>query len=102
MSFCRQFEWDSNKAMTNLKKHNVPFSLAIKVFDDPNAISRLDRIENGEERWQTIGMVDEAHLILVAHTICVWDEDGYVERIRIISARQADRKERGLYEYGSY
>jgi uncharacterized DUF497 family protein len=55
----------------------------------------LERFEGGEPRWQTIGMVDGALLLLVAHTD--WEEDG-VEVIRIISARPVTSRERRLYE----
>jgi len=54
-----------------------------------------DRIENGEERWQTIGVVDGIVMLLVAHTVREQDD---IEVIRIISARRADRKERRRYE----
>lgn len=54
-----------------------------------------DRIEGGERRWQAIGRVDEALLLLVAHT--VQGEDGD-EIIRIISARRCNRKEKVRYE----
>ena len=55
-----------------------------------------DRIEGGEQRWQTLGMVGGYLVVLVAHTVGD-DEDG-AEVIRIISARAADRKERKRYE----
>ena len=48
----------------------MSFELAEFVFDDPRAVSRQDRFENGEMRWQTVGMVGESLLIfLVAHTV---------------------------------
>ena len=56
----------------------------------------LTIIENGEARWQTIGIVEGFLVLLVAHTVNE-DEDG-TEVIRIISARRADRKERKSYE----
>ena len=56
-----------------------------------------DRIENGERRWQTLGMVDGCLLmLLVAHT--VQDDGDGTEVIRIISARRAEPKERKRYE----
>ena len=55
---------------------------------------KQDRIENGEHRWQTLGLVDGYLLILVAHTVRV-DVDG-TEVIRIISARRAEPKEETL------
>ena len=82
----------------------MSFELAELVFDDPRAVSRQDRFENGEMRWQTIGMVGESLLILqVAHTV---EDEGEInsdrgEHIRIISARRATRVERKIYEQGS-
>ncbi|SSZ39904.1 Protein of uncharacterised function (DUF497) [Bartonella grahamii] len=57
---------------------------------------KQDRIENGEYRWQTLGLVDGFLLLLVAHTVHD-DKDG-IEVIRIISARRANSKERKRYE----
>lgn len=90
-----QFEWDITKAESNLRKHRVSFETAARVFADPFALVEQDRIENGEYRWQTLGVVEGYLLLLVAHT--VRDEDG-AEIIRIISARRADTKERKRYE----
>lgn len=56
-----------------------------------------DRWENGEERWQTIGVVGGETLLCVAHTVRLDDQ---TEVIRIISARCATRKERESYEQG--
>lgn len=42
-----EFEWDTNKAKSNVGKHGVRFEDAILVFDDPRHLSRQDRIENG-------------------------------------------------------
>jgi uncharacterized DUF497 family protein len=90
-----RFEWDANKAATNLSKHRVSFELAKLAFYDPFALVEQDRNEAGEQRWQTLGMVDGTVLLLVAHT--VWEE-GHIEVIRIISARRAEPKERRRYE----
>ena len=57
---------------------------------------KQDRIENGEYRWQTLGVVDGYLLLLVAHAVRD-DVDG-TEVIRIISARRAEPKERKRYE----
>jgi uncharacterized DUF497 family protein len=90
-----EFEWDAEKASINLRKHHVSFEIATRVFLDPLALTHQDRIENGEHRWQTLGMVDGCLLLLVAHT--VRNENG-AEIIRLISARRADKKERKYYE----
>ena len=92
----RYFEWDDKKAESNFRKHGIRFEEAALVFDDPLALADQDRIENGEQRWQTIGMVGDCLLILVAHTVRFEEQD--VEVIHIISARRADRKERKRYE----
>ncbi len=92
----RIFEWDTDKAESNYRKHGIAFEEAAWTFDDPFALSILERIEHGEERWQTIGQAGACLLLLVAHTIRI-DEH---EVIRIISARRADRKERKRYEQG--
>ena len=90
-----RFEWDPAKAASNLRKHGVSFPTATRVFSDPYALVEQDRIENGEERWQTVGIVDGVVMLLVAHTVRQQDE---IEVIRIISARRADRRERRRYE----
>ncbi|OFC59313.1 hypothetical protein BAE30_08640 [Acidithiobacillus caldus] len=94
----RYFEWDGRKAETNFRKHGVCFEEAALVFDDPFALSEQDRIENGEQRWQNVGMAGGCLLLLVAHTVR-FEEKG-VEVIRIISARRVNRKERRRYEHG--
>lgn len=93
------FEWDSEKASSNLKKHRVSFETAVRAFADPFAMVQQDRIENGEYRWQTLGMADGYLLLLIAHT--VFDDENGSEVIRIISARRADPKERKRYEQNS-
>jgi uncharacterized DUF497 family protein len=94
-----RFEWDPAKAAGNQRKHGVSFETAMRVFADPFALTIQDRIEGGEQRWQTLGTVAGRVLLLVAHTIRDSDEDGQpIEIIRIISARAADRKERRRYE----
>jgi uncharacterized protein len=90
-----RFEWDPDKAASNFRKHSVSFETAVLVFADPNALAEQDRIENGEERWQTIGLVGDTVVLLVAHTV---SEDGDIEVIRLISARRANRRERRRYE----
>jgi uncharacterized protein len=91
-----RFEWDDAKAKSNLRKHFVAFEDAIYAFTDPFALMQQDRIEEGEQRWQTLGRVGGYLVLLVAHT--VGEQADGTEVIRIISARAADRKERKRYE----
>lgn len=87
-----EFAWDERKNRINKRKHGVSFETASAVFDDPYHLTRQDREVDGEPRWQTIGIVHGIHVLLVAHTV---DEDE--DRIRILSARKATRRERSLY-----
>jgi uncharacterized DUF497 family protein len=88
-----RFEWDEDKNRRNAAKHKVSFETARLVFDDHRALSRLDRIVEGEERWQTLGMISGI-LVIVAHAFR--DEDGD-EVVRLISARKATAHERRTY-----
>lgn len=88
------FPTDS-KAANNLRKHGVSFQTSVRVFTDPYALVELDRLENGEERWQTIGVVEGVLMLMVAHTVREQDD---TEVIRTISARRANRRERRRYK----
>jgi uncharacterized DUF497 family protein len=85
-------ERDSSKAASNLKKHRVAFTEAATVFLDPLALTYQDPDHSeGERRYITLGESTRGRVILVAHL-----DRG--DRIRIISARRATRKE--AHEYG--
>jgi len=91
------FEWDPEKARSNAAKHAVTFGQAMAAFDDPLALSVLDRAAPaGEERWVTIGLAGASGLVLVVHTHIEIDEE--VVAVRITSARRPTRKERSQYE----
>ncbi len=91
-----RIEWDEKKNRANQRKHGVSFELAQEVFDDPLALSKPEQVVGGEERWHTLGLVEEV-VLLVTHT--VQEEEGE-EVIRIISARKATAHERRHYEQG--
>lgn len=94
-----RFEWDEAKNLSNRRKHGVSFEEASQVFRDPLYVSVQDRIEGGELRWQTLGLVEDLLLLTVAHTVREESDDGkLIDVIRIISARPATRKERRRYE----
>jgi uncharacterized protein len=95
-----RFTWDEAKNRSNQKKHDgIAFEEAAHVFRDPFRLTRQDRIEDGEERWQTIGVVYGVTVLLVAHTITEDDDGDPIEEIRIISARRATPQERKHYEH---
>ncbi len=84
------FDWNGSKATANYRRHGVTFDHAVKAFRDPFAIERIDdRGDYGEERINLIGM-SEGVILHVTYT-----ERG--ERIRIISARRAERHEQQDY-----
>ena len=91
-----RFEWDSKKNEINIKKHGISFEEAKLVFDDPLHLAILDkRFNYFEERWITIGKIQDERIVLIAHIY--FDNDGD-EVIRIISARIATSSERRQYE----
>lgn len=91
-----KFEWDEQKSLMNVRKHGVSFELAKEVFADPLHIARLDyRYSYFEERWITLGSTKSSQILVVAN---VFFTDEGEEVIRIISAREANRKERSFYE----
>ena len=94
-----EFEWDRQKNHTNYAKHKINFEFASKVFDDPFAAFRFDRVANGEERWLVVGKALQMHVLVVVHTYRIRADK---EIIRIISARRATSHERRLYEEGGY
>ena len=92
------FEWDPDKEKRNIAKHGVSFNAARRVWDDPFHVILPDRVENGEQRWHAIGMVGPVTLLLVVHAHPDPQDE---ERVRIIGARKATRRERTLYEGGA-
>ena len=90
-----RFEWDEQKNRGNVEKHRIDFETAQLIFDDPFCVTFVERIEGGEERWHGIGAIECLVLLVVVHT---YRETKSEQIIRIISARQATRHERNLYE----
>jgi uncharacterized DUF497 family protein len=89
------FEWDDDKAKANQRKHRVSFEEASTVFGDPLALTIPDPLHSEEEdRFVTLGESHRRRLLVVVFT-----ERG--DKIRIISARAATRRERNDYEEGT-
>jgi len=86
-----RFEWDDQKAALTLVLRDLSFDYAATVFDDPAAIEAADlRRDYGEARFRLIGKAWDGQILAVIFT-----ERG--ERVRIISARMANKKERDFY-----
>ena len=90
-----RFEWNPEKARSNLAKHGVAFNLAEKVWDDPLRVILPDRFEAGEQRWHAVGMVGPVAILVVVHA---YPDAENESRVRIIGARKATAHERRRYE----
>jgi Uncharacterized protein conserved in bacteria len=85
------FEWDENKAQSNIKKHGVTYEEAIEVFFDPFYQTGDASVDSAETRDFIIGYTFSQRLLLAVYT-------ERNDRTRIISARPATRAERIVYE----
>lgn len=91
-----QFEWDPQKAESNLAKHGVGFDEAKTVWDDYFNIEFFDREHSQEEsRYLMVGESKAQRLLIISFT-----ERG--DMVRIISARELTQKERREYEHGYF
>ena len=95
MMWGMQVEFDPVKASVNLKKHGVSFDEAAGSLLDPSALAREDEDAEGERRFVLVGMSAEWRLLTVCYALR--DEE---ETIRLISARQATRREERQYAEG--
>jgi len=89
-----RFAWDPRKADANLRVHGVRFAEAVTVFEDAFALTQEDPAVGDEERFVSLGLSDEANLLVVVYTYREPD------MIRVISAWKADKRERERYEEG--
>lgn len=86
-----RFEWDEDKNDANIRHHGIDFADVLTMFLAPMLTNLDDRIDYGEDRWVSIGMIARGIAVIV------WTErNGDV--IRIISARKANKNERRRYE----
>ena len=91
-----EFDWDPDKATSNLRKHGVSFDEAATVFADPLSITVPDPDHSqNEERFIIVGLSFSRRLLIVAHT-----ERGLI--IRLISARELTATEQSAYETGEF
>jgi uncharacterized protein len=86
-----EYEWDPDKAASNLQKHAISFADAIAVFSDEVALTVADDFMD-EERFILLGTDAFGRLLVVVYT---WRGE---HTIRLISARKATRREREQYE----
>jgi uncharacterized protein len=87
-----EFEWDKQKAESNLSKHDISFLEAQTVFDDPLYVDFYDPDHSEDEhRYIIIGESSKSRVLLVSYT-----ERG--NKIRIISARPVTKQELKAYQ----
>ena len=87
-----QFEWDPEKNRQNLAKHEISFEEAATIFEGP-VLTAEDDDPGDEVRERSYGLLRGVVVVCVVHTL-------RGEKIRIISARKATRRERT--EFNAY
>lgn len=85
------FEWDDTKNDANIRQHAIDFADVSIMFAYPMLTNLDERVDYGEDRWVSIGMLANGIAVVV------WTERAQ-DVIRIISARKANRYERKRYE----
>jgi uncharacterized DUF497 family protein len=88
-----EFEWDPAKSRENLRVHGIEFAVAVGVFEDENALTIEDFDAEGEQRFRSLGMDGLGRLLVVVYTY-------RGEKIRLISAWKASRKQEKQYAQG--
>ena len=87
-----KFHWDKGNSDKNFKKHGVTDSECEEVFFDEEKVQFKDVLHSGkEERFILLGKTKESRLLFVVYTL----RDNM---LRIVSARDVNKKERKLYE----
>ena len=84
-----RYEWDEAKRQSNIQKHGIDFLGIEKVFASQTITTLDDRIDYGESRFVTVGLL-QGHVVVISHT----ETD---EVIRIISVRKATKNEEISY-----
>jgi len=93
------FDWDTGKVKSNLRKHKISFERATTIFRDPNLVSIPDdEHSETEERWLTMGLDANGALLIISHTFK--NISASIVNIRLISARKATKSETKQYEEG--
>jgi uncharacterized DUF497 family protein len=85
-----EFEWDEHKAVSNLQKHGIAFADAVSAVEDHLALTIPGDV-SGEGQFVTVGTDLLGRTLVVVYA---WRAD----RVRIVFARRATRRERRAYE----
>ncbi|MGQ0565121.1 MAG: BrnT family toxin [Gemmobacter sp.] len=87
-----EFEWDDDKRLANLAKHDVDLVLAAAIFDGRVFTQEDGRDDYGETRYQSVGYIGDDCFVVV------WTQRDDV--IRLISARRGGRRDRRRFAQG--
>ncbi len=88
------FEWDDEKEKLVLQQHKVTFTECCSVFVDVNHVTIFDkRFDDNEQRYITIGISNQAKLLVVA-----WTQRA--DTIRLITAMKAEKHHEKRYNRG--
>ena len=93
-----RFEWDEAKSRHNRQKHGISFEVAKEAFSDPFCLTIRDSSRSDEERFWTMGRLENLVIVVIVHTM---RDEGGEEVTRVISARKATPRERRFYEEGN-
>lgn len=84
------YEWNEAKNQRNIAKHGIDFADAFRIFEKAMLVRRDDRRDYRDTRWIALGDLNGVVVVLV-----------YTrrrQRVRIISIRRANRRERKVYQ----
>lgn len=86
------FQWDAGNLLKNPEKHGVSNSESEEIFfNEPLIVADDLKHAEIEPRWYALGKTNESKLLFIVFTI-------RNDKIRIISSRKMNKKERGIYE----
>jgi uncharacterized DUF497 family protein len=84
-----RFTWSNAKRKLNIEQHGLDLVDAPRVFEGPTFTYEDDRFDYSEQRFVTLGILDE-FVVSIVHT-----ETSRV--IRIISLRKATKHEQAIF-----
>jgi uncharacterized DUF497 family protein len=89
---CTGFDWDEGNLVKNWERHRVSASECEQIFFNRPLVTAADlRHSSQEARFYALGHTDAGRRLFVVFTV-------RERRIRVISARDMNRKEREVYE----
>ena len=89
---CQGFQWDKGNSLKSWLKHRVTEGEAEQTFfNQPLLLSEDERHSQQENRFRALGHTDGERYLFIVFTV-------RKDLVRIISARNMNKKERGVYE----